>query len=234
MRRPLAVLWVAATLVLSVSGCSRDIVGSAEGDLNPPLVQITKDEFGIRAGLEDAPVQLELYTEPQCTHCADLQKDFGDQFAYYIGAGQLALTYRPLTFLDDEAAQGHSARVVNAMFTVAAPGGAEGTTAITGRLFQRFVSELWAHQQPGTPGPTDQELAELAREAGIPELQSGRIETGSEAKTDDELRQMGATNFEFLYEVDPVNTGTPTVFDLTSGEKLDIYDNDWLAKLMES
>ena len=45
---------------------------------------------------------------------------------------------------------------------------------------------------------------------------------------------MESTNFEFLYEVDPLNTGTPTVFDLNAGEKLDIYDDDWLTKVMES
>jgi hypothetical protein len=28
--------------------------------------------------------------------------------------------------------------------------------------------------------------------------------------------------------------GTPTVYDLTKGEKLDIYDNDWLNKLIQS
>lgn len=47
------------------------------------------------------------------------------------------------------------------------------------------------------------------------------------------LAELEVTNFEFLYEIDPVNTGTPTVFDLTSGKKLDIY-GDWLAKRMES
>ena len=234
MRLPQAVVLLAVSLVLAVSGCSRAITGSAEGDPNPPRVQITKDEFGILVGLDDAPVQLELYTEPQCTHCADLQKDFGDQFAYYIGTGQLALTYRPMTFLDDAAAQGHSARVVNAMFAAAAPGGAEGTTSVTGRQFQRFVEELWASQQPGGSGPTDQELADLARNADIPELQAQQIENGDTAKSDDELRQMEATNFELLYEVDPLNTGTPTVFDLESGEKLDVYDNDCLSKVMES
>ena len=26
--------------------------------------------------------------------------------------------------------------------------------------------------------------------------------------------------------------GTPTVYDLANGEKLDIYDNDWLDKLI--
>jgi protein-disulfide isomerase len=235
MRLPRAVVLLTVTILLALTGCSRSIGGSAMGDLDPPLVGITEDQFGIRAGLENAPVQLEIYTEPQCTHCADLQKDFGDDFAYYIGTGQLAITYRPLMFLDTPATDGHSGRVVNALFAAASPGGApEDPSYTTGRQFQRFVEQLWANQEPGGTGPSDEELATLARTADVPGFQAHEIEQGSHEKSDADLADLESTNFEFLYEVDPINTGTPTVFDLTTGEKLDIYDNDWLSKLMES
>ena len=146
---------VALSLVGAVSGCTRAVSGTAQGDPNPPRVAVTDDSFGIRAGLEDAPVQLEIFTEPQCTHCADLQHEFGDQFAYYIGTGQLAVTYRPMTFLDSPDTDGHSARVANAMFVAATPG---GEVATTGRQFQHFVEQLWAHQEPGGTGPDDDAL----------------------------------------------------------------------------
>lgn len=233
MRRPRAVVLLTVCL-LALSGCSREIAGSAEGDRNPPLVEVTQDGFGILVGLDDAPVQLELFTEPQCTHCADLQADFGDQLAYYVGTGQLAVTYRPMTFLDGGAAEGHSARVVNAMFEAAEPAGPEEPIVTTGRQFQRFVGELWANQQPGGTGPSDREIGDLAREAGVPEPQSREIESGADEKTVDDLAEMEATNFGFLYEVDPLDTGTPTVFDLNSGEKLNLYDNDWLSDVMAS
>jgi protein-disulfide isomerase len=220
-------------LVVALSGCSRAITGTAEGDLNPPLVEVTEDQFGIRAGLEDAPIQLEIYTEPQCTHCADLQHEFGDRFAYYIGAGQLAITYRPMTFLDTAATDGHSARVANALFVAATPGG-EGAVSTTGRQFQHFVEQLWSHQEPGGTGPTDDEMADFARQADVPGFQAHAIETGASPKSPTDLADMESTNFEYLYEVDPLNTGTPTVFDLNAGQKVDIYDNDWLSKLMES
>jgi len=45
---------------------------------------------------------------------------------------------------------------------------------------------------------------------------------------------MDDANFEFLYEIDSTEMGTPTVYDLDKGEKLDIYDNDWLNKLIQS
>jgi hypothetical protein len=37
-----------------------------------------------------------------------------------------------------------------------------------------------------------------------------------------------------LYEIDNVDMGTPTVYDLNKGEKLNIYDNDWLTKLIQA
>src|SRR5882757_10912630 len=138
MRVVRTALVVAFSLVLVVTGCSRQITGTAQVDPNQTLASITKDGFGIRAGSEDAPVQVELYTEPQCSHCADLQHDFGDQIAYYIGIGALAVTYRPVTFLD-QVPDGYSSHVAKAMFAAAAPGGAEGTDGTTARAFQHFV-----------------------------------------------------------------------------------------------
>jgi len=235
MRSKYVVVAVVLSLVVGLTGCTRAVSGTPLGDANPPRVAITEDSSGIRAGLEDAPVQLELYTEPQCTHCADLQHDFGDAFAYYIGAGQLAITYRPMTFLDTAYTDGHSARVANALFVAATPGGqGDGAVSATGAQFQRFVENLWANQEPGSAGPDDVAIAGFARAAGIPGFQVHQLETGTAAKSAADLADMESTNFEFLYEVDPLNAGTPTVFDLHAGEKLDVYDDDWLSRLMES
>jgi hypothetical protein len=123
--------------------------------------------------------------------------------------------------------------VANAMFVVATPGG-EGDVAATGRQFQHFVEQLWAHQEPGGTGPDDAKIADFARAADVPDFQVRQLESGATEKSSSDLADMESTNFEFLYEVDPLNTGTPTVFDLNAGEKLDIYDDDWLTKVMES
>jgi protein-disulfide isomerase len=230
MRGSRTILAVVLSAVLVATGCSKQISGTAAIGGDQPLTTITKDHVGIRAGLEDAPVQLEIYTEPQCNHCADLQADFGQQLAYYIGIGQLAVTYRPLTFLDQHA-DGYSAHVVKALFAAATPAGAENAGATPARAFQKFVEELWAHQDPGGKGPTDDEMAGMARDAGIPSAQVDAIASGS---SDVDPKDVDDTNFEFLYEIDSVQTGTPTVYDLKKDEKLDVYDNDWLSKVMES
>ncbi len=222
VRRWLVVL--ASFTLLTGVGCARQIPGSAQPDPVKPMTELSKDGFGIVAGFSEAPARIEIYTEPQCTHCADLQHDFGDRIRYYLGIGALQVTYRPMTFLDKDGNH-HSERVANALF-LAGTGKHTPATA-----FQSFVEELWANQDPGGKGPTDDEMAGMARTAGVPDAQATQIADG-EAVVD--VSGMEDLNFGFLYDIDPTATGTPTVYDLNKDRKVDIYDNDWLKKLVES
>lgn len=210
--------------LLTAVGCTRQIEGSALSDPVKPLTQVSEDGFGIHAGFDDAPVQIEIFAEPQCTHCADLQRDVGESIQRHIATGRLAVTYRPMTFLELPNSH-YSERVGNALFVAAQDG---RTPAVA---FQRFVEELWADQDPSGKGPTDDEMAENARTAGIPDETAQRIADG-EAAVD--AVEMDETNYDFLYMVDAEDTGTPTVYDLVNDEKVDIYDEDWLDKLMAS
>lgn len=213
--------------LLTAVGCTKQIEGSALSDPNKPLTQVSEDGFGIVAGFDEAPVQIEIFAEPQCSHCADLQRDFGESIRHYIAIGQLEVTYRPMTFLEMTGSH-YSERVSNALFVAAQEDGAQPTPAVA---FQRFVEELWADQDPSGRGPSDDELAEKARAAGIPDELAQRIADGEGAVDAVEMDEM---NYEFLSSVDPVNTGTPTVYDLVNDEKIDIYDADWLDTLMSS
>ncbi|MCX2933395.1 thioredoxin domain-containing protein [Mycobacterium sp. CVI_P3] len=211
------------SLVVLVAGCSKEITGVAQVDPRGPATAVSKDGVGVVAGDPDAPVHIEIYTEPQCTHCADLQQDFGDELSRYMNLGQLVVTYRPLTFLDDKPG-GYSDRVSNALFLAAGP----DTSA---KAFQAFVQDLWGHQDPRGQGPSDSEIADIARESGVSSTAVEAIRAGESGV---DLQEMQDTNFEYLYEIDPINTGTPTVFDLTNDDKVDIYDNNWLSKLMST
>ena len=103
----------------------------------------------------------------------------------------------------------------------------------TGTQFQRFVQELYGHQErtKGGLGPSDDEMAEMAKAAGMPGEVADRIAGGGSAVN---VKDMDDLNFGFLYDIDMVETGTPTVYDLANDEKLDIFDNGWLSKLMQS
>ena len=227
MRLFRAVVVLTIALLLGAVGCTKQVSGAALPDPDKAPLEVSEDGFGIVAGFDNAPVKIEIFTEPQCSHCADLQADFGDQLAYYIGVGALKVTYRPVTFLD-EGSGGHSARVSNALFLAAE--GADGQKA-TGTEFQRFAEELWANQEPGGPGPSDDEMADMARQAGIPENVASKIADGGSAVN---VSDMDEANFGYLFEIVVLDTGTPTVYDPAKDEKIDIYDNDWLNKLVQS
>lgn len=217
-------------LLLLVTGCASVVTGTAQRDGTPIPAVVTEDGSGIRIGSVDAPVQLEIYTEPQCRHCADLQADFGDELAYYVAIGRLALTYRPMALLD-KANGRHSARVANAMFAAVSPAVPGTTVTTTGPAFQRFVTQLWTLSDGGPNRPTVQEMAGLARATGIPDDQVARIEAVQPAIDTTDTTD---ANFGYLYLLDPVDTALPYVYDLKKDRRLDVYDDGWLAKAMES
>jgi protein-disulfide isomerase len=223
MRLSRAFVAMIMVFLVATVGCTRQITGTAQQDPRQPGTMLSDDGFGIIVGDPDAPVQIELFTEPQCSHCADLQADFGKEIGSYINLGRLAVTYRPMVFLDTPT-NDHSARVSNALFLAAGPD-------TSGPAFQAFVEELWAHHDPGGNSLTDAEIADMARESGVGAAGAGKIAAGDQAL---DIKGMADTNFQYLYQIDPLDTGTPTVYDLANGEKLDIYDNNWLSKLMSS
>lgn len=208
-----------AAAMLTAAGCSQVVDGSAQPDPNKPPSEITEDGSGILIGFPDATARIEVFTEPQCPHCAQLQHDFGEEMASYVNLGQLAITYRPMTFLDD--GTDYSARVSNALFLAAGPG-------TDGVAFQAFVEDLWGHQEQGGDGPSDEELADMARESGVGSEQVAKIAAGEQGV---DVVEMADQNTGFLMDIDSYG-GTPTVYDLAGDEKVDIYDNNWLSKLM--
>jgi len=229
MRISRAMAMITIALLITAVGCTKQVTGTAESDPNKPPLAVSKDGYGIVAGFDNAQAKIEIYTEPQCNHCADLQADFGDQLAYYIAIGQLEVTYRPMTFLDNKTG-GYSGKVSNALFLAAEKTGSPEVKA-TGTEFQRFVKDVWAHQRPGGEPPTGDELQDMAKKAGMPGPIAQNIKGGGSAVN---VKAMDDANFLFLYEIDNESMGTPTIYDLGKGEKLDIYNNDWLTKLIQS
>ncbi len=221
MRLPRLILVLATALALltASTGCGRTVTGSALRDPDLPGVTLTADGFGIIAGRPDAPAQIEVYTEPQCTHCAHLQDTDGPELKSMIALGLLTVTYRPVTFLDTE--YGYSAKVANAMFLAAA----HGTSA---PALQAYVATLWGHQNPGGSAPSDGQLAGWAADSGVSAEAVATIQFGAHAVDTDEMTM---TNETRLQEIRDGDAGTPTVYDLTGNTVVDIQETGWLAKL---
>lgn len=166
-------------------------------------VTLTEDGFGIVAGFPDAPLQVEIFTEPQCSHCADLQARYGEEMKAAMEAGRLTVTYRPLTFLDDEYLTDYSATASNTLFLAVDSATDTGTDAAT---FQNYVEELWANQDLSFFDFTDQDFADIATDSGLPDAVVTRIADGDTAVDTDALLEF---NFTALENISPNNLGTP-------------------------
>ncbi|WP_176562135.1 DsbA family protein [Mycolicibacterium palauense] len=219
-----AALCAAVALGLVATGCSNVIEGTPRADPRTPGVALTDDGFGVVAGFDDAPVHLEIFTEPQCTHCADLQHDYGEEIRSHLQAGRLAVTYRPLTFFDEEYYLDYSALVSNALFLAVAPSTSAGD-------FQTFVEDLWANQDLSYIDYTDADFAEIAEEAGLAAPIVEDIDSGARGVR---VQAMSDANTAALMDITGGRAGTPTIYDLDAREVVDVSEPDWLENLIAS
>lgn len=119
-----------------------------------------QDNGIITVGSATAPVRVEVYQDFMCPYCGRFERANGDDVAHLVADGTVRLELHPLSFLDPSS-QGsqYSTRSANA-FVTAAKADPQHILA--------FNSALYANQPAeGTPGLTDQQLAQLAVGAGI-------------------------------------------------------------------
>ncbi len=188
--------------------------GTAQAD-----VPRTFDANGVLVGSWTAPVQLEVFCEPQCPDCKAFEAADGDRLAAALASGRLAITYRWLTFLDGRHHNDVSARLVNALFLAADP-------ATPPTAYQAFVQDLYRHQS--SDGPTNDAVVAMARESGLPDVVADRIAAAAVVV---DAGAVGDANKARLKEANPTNPGTPTIFNLNTRSVVDTQDPGWLDAL---
>jgi protein-disulfide isomerase len=223
MRQLWCAVVIAAILALTVTGCTKAITGVAQPDPRKPGTALTSDGYGIVAGFPDAPVQLELFTEPQCNHCAGFQATYGEDIKHHIETGQLVVTYRPLTFLDDEFNIDYSAKAANTLFLAAG----SGTSAA---IFQTFVEQLWANQDLSHDYYSNSDFADLARDSGVAGDIVDRIGSGDSGVN---TTEMNAVNTDSLAQISDGNIATPTLYNMKTKAVVDISERNWLNKVLD-
>jgi hypothetical protein len=179
----------------------------------------TFDANGVLVGSWIAPVQLEVFCEPQCPHCAEFEAADGDRLAAALASGRLAITYRWLTFLDGRHHNDVSARLVNALFLAADP-------ATSPTAYQAFVQDLYHHQS--ADGPAGDAVATMARESGLPDAVADRIAAAAFVV---DTKAVSDANKARLVEENPTNPGTPTIYNLNTRSVVDTQDPGWLDAL---
>lgn len=209
--------WLGTLAALVIFGGA--LAGPAAADAGAPGTALSADHFGVLAGTPSAPVQLEIFCDPQCSECAKFEAASGDDLGRHLAAGDIAVTYRWMTFLDARRGNDTSARVGNALMAAADP-------ATSAAAYQEFVNGLY--RKGGTPSVED--IAITAREAGLPAHVVERIAAGQPAV---DTTSMNAFNRVQLLAANPERPGTPTVYDLTTRTMVDTDDAGWLERLME-
>jgi protein-disulfide isomerase len=179
----------------------------------------TLDGDGVLVGSWIAPVQLAIFCEPQCPHCAEFESTDGNRLAAALASGRVAITYRWMTFLDGTHHNDVSARLTNALFLAADP-------ATSPTAYQAFVQDLYRRQS--ADGPSNDAVAAMARESGLPDVVADRIAAGDNVV---DAAAVNDANKARLKEANPDNPGTPTIYDLNTKSVVDTQDPGWLDAL---
>lgn len=200
-----------------------DSADGADITLKNSVVNVSDDyiEFRSKDAKKDAKV-VELFEDPRCPLCSELEKTYGKQMADAIESNQVILHVHLMDFLNQSGKTQYSTRANAALVTAALTGDAESAF--------RFHSILW-HTAPAegqdTVEPSDEDLADKAKRAGIKgdaldKIKSGQYDTMRASK-------MGNDNMKDLGKRLGKDSGTPAVF--TDGKRIDTQKSYWVTSL---
>jgi len=204
----LVALVVAIVLVVVRDSSTTDRAApqAAEG-VAAPAGLTTDDPIAIG----DGPVTVTVYFDYLCPACGAFEEANGEALDQLLLADDVTVDLRPIAFLDDlSAGTEYSTRAANALATVV-----DGDPSHA----WDFHRALYAHQpREGEEGLTDQQLADIARDVGVPEQVAALFTEGRfEAWVAQRTEQAFADGVEGtptilvdgkLFEGDPYRTGS--------------------------
>lgn len=161
------VVAIVAAVVMSLSGGDDD--APSAGKVVVPAAATADGRIAV--GQAGAPVSVTVFFDYMCPFCGRFEAANSAALDRLISSGQARLDLRPMSFLDAQSDGARfSTRAANAVATVA----------------DRAPEQVWAFhralfaQQPeeGTKGLSDSELADIAREAGVPAEVVARFDDG--------------------------------------------------------
>lgn len=193
------------------------------GGVQNSEVQVAIQDNGVvLLGRPDANTTIDLFEDPLCPYCAELENRNGQELAQAVDEGRVAVRYHILNFLNRLSASGdYSTRGVAALQCVAATGNAVAYSEFHAALFS-------PGKQPKENGSSDhsnEELAQIAKDAGASDDAARCITSGArvdQAAADAEAgRQALAASGA---------TGTPAVIE--NGTVIDALGNEnWVSQL---
>ncbi|WP_411732625.1 DsbA family protein [Paeniglutamicibacter sp.] len=101
------------------------------------------------------PINVLLYVDVNCVHCADFETQYSDQIGTWLAAGDVQVEYRNVAYLDAGSPTNFSSRGANALACVADQAPAS---------YLPFAKAMFAHYPQGEM--KNAELAQLAKDNG--------------------------------------------------------------------
>lgn len=121
----------------------------------PDSVPETADPRNLTVGKKSEPINITMYVDVNCVHCADFEATYGDQINDWLASGDVNIEYRNVGYLDGGSPTNYSSRGANALACVA---------DVSPTAYMKFVKALWGHYPEGEM--KNSELAQMAIDNG--------------------------------------------------------------------
>ncbi|MCU1642499.1 MAG: serine/threonine protein kinase [Nocardia sp.] len=188
------------------------------GPVHNPDVTVAMDSDGAIVLGKSGVKTIDVYEDPLCPACGQLEKTYGQEIAKQVDEGKLAVRYRLVNFLDSRSrSKDYSTRAVAASECVAQAG--------DGPAYGKFHTLLFTTKQPEEGGPdhSNQDLATIAKDAGATDDTLKCITTADRL---DSARNHAEAAMKALTAASGGGAATPSVF--INDKKIDVTKNDWV------
>lgn len=127
-------------------------------------IRVATSNVITKPGTTEPKAVVSLYEDFLCPVCGNFEQTFGPTISKLIDSGAIATDFYMVAILDRPANQNYSSRAGAAAYCVA-----DEDTTPDKQAFRRFHAALYAQQpsETGTLFPTNQQLIETARQAGV-------------------------------------------------------------------
>lgn len=223
----IAVILVIVVVGVVVTQRQSEVQGDGYGPSTQSVATASPDGVVLVAKPDSTPkVTIDVFEDALCPVCAAFETQFGQQISQEIDAGNLAVNYHMLNFLNPKSFSGdYSTRAAAALLCVAQESGSQPG------LYMAFHSALFAtDRQPaesGTEDLTNEQLAELAGSVGAPAAATSCISSGQNVQA---AAASATTSSATLSTATGGRIGTPTV--VVDGAPVQQLTTDWLTNLL--
>lgn len=169
--------WAASVALTAVvlAGCGGGETAPSTQSVAAEPIRVAANDVVLQDGTSEPKVVIELYEDFLCPACGRFESTFGPAVRELMLNGTAAIDYYMVAILDRASNQNYSSRASAAAYCVA---DADDSPDENG--FQRFHAALYSKQpdETGSTFPTNEELTEVARQAGVSGDVPACIESG--------------------------------------------------------